>query len=393
MISVAEAQAAILALATRLPAETVPLRAAAGRWLAQPVTAAGAQPPFDSSAMDGYALPEAAVAGARYRVVGQSAAGHGYAGTLAPGQAVRIFTGAPVPPGTVAVLIQEDAIRDGDTIEVGPGSDGSTNIRPRGQDIGPDFVLPPRRLRPADLALLAAMDCGTVPVVRRPVLALIATGDELTPPGEARGPDQIPASNTYALAALAEAEGATVRILPIARDTEAALQSAFALAEGADMIVTTGGASVGDHDLVAGAAVGRGMDLAFHKVAMRPGKPLMAGRMGTAAMIGLPGNPVSAIVCGMIFMLPLIRAMQGDPDPLPRLRRARLTADQPANGPRTHFTRARLDDAGDGLPGIAPESRQDSALLSVLAGAAALMVRPAGQGALAAGDLVDYLPL
>ncbi len=392
MISLAEAQARVLALVTPLAAENVPLRQAAGRWLAAPATAQRDQPPFPSSAMDGYAIAGDAAPGARFRVTGTAAAGHAFAGRVGAGEAVRIFTGAPVPAGATRVVIQEDVTIAGDMVTVSTRADAATNIRPRGQDFRAGDSLSPRRLRPADLALLAAMNLPEVAVARRPEVAFIATGDELVQPGEQPGPDQILASNGFALAALAEAEGAVARLLPVARDTEAALAQAFALAEGADVIVTIGGASVGDHDLVAPVASRLGMQAAFHKVALRPGKPLLAGRLRNAALLGLPGNPVSAIVCGHLFLLPMLRAMQGDPAPLPRLARARLAVAVGPAGTRTHFMRARLL-PGEDLPAIEPEQRQDSALLSVLASASALLVRPAGEGPRQAGEIVDFLAL
>ncbi|MDT8856344.1 molybdopterin molybdotransferase MoeA [Paracoccaceae bacterium Fryx2] len=391
MISVEEALARVLALAAPLGAEDVPLGLAAGRMLCVPVAARRDQPPFDSSAMDGYAVPGEPRAGDSFTVVGEAGAGHGWAGALAPGQALRIFTGAPLPAGAARVIIQEDVTAAGDRITLSAVSGGS-NIRPAGQDFRAGDTVSPRRLGPNDLALLAAMNIPLVPVSRRPVVALIATGDELVMPGEDPGPDQIIASNTFALKALVEAEGGVARMLPIARDTEADLRTVLGLAEGADLIVTIGGASVGDHDLVARVAEGLGMERAFYKIAMRPGKPLMAGRLGGVPMLGLPGNPVSAIVCGHLFLLPMLRAMLGHPDPAPQPRRAMLaTAVGPA-GPRTDYMRAHLV-AGDGLPGITPFSRQDSALLGVLSQADALLIRPLGDGPRAAGDEVWYLPI
>ena len=387
MIPVEEAQARVLAMARPLPAEDLPLPQAIGRWLAAPVAARADQPPFDASAMDGYAVQGDPAPGDSFAVIGESGAGHGFASTVAPGQAVRIFTGAPVPAGATRVVIQENTARDGDRITL-TATDHNTNIRPRGADFPAGATLPPRRLRPADLALLAAMNVARVPCARRPVVALMMTGDELVMPGEDPRPDQIIASNGFALKAMAEAEGAEARLLPIARDTEASLRQAFALAGGADIVVTIGGASVGDHDLVGKVARDLGMEPAFWKIAMRPGKPLMAGRMGGAAMLGLPGNPVSAIVTGHLFLLPLIRAMQGDPTPLPRTRQAVLAMDLPATGPRTHYMRARLD--GDG---IAPFDRQDSSLLTILTEADALLIRPMGDGPRKAGETVPYLPL
>jgi molybdopterin molybdotransferase len=324
-------------------------------------------------------------------VIGTAQAGAGFAGRVGPGEAVRIFTGAPMPDGTDHVAIQEDTAIDGDTVVL--RDTGPAHVRAPGADFPAGHVLgAPRRLRPADLALLAAMNIPEVRAARRPDVALIATGDELVMPGETPGRDQIVASNLFALKAMAEAEGARTRLLPIARDDVQSLETVLGLAAGADVVVTIGGASVGDHDLVGKVAVGLGLERAFWKIAMRPGKPLMAGRLGGALLLGLPGNPVSAIVCAHLFLLPALRALQGLPDPEPAVRTALLGCDMPANGPRAHYMRARLD-PGDGLPVIVPADLQDSALLTVLAGAAALLIRPADAPPAAAGTRVDYLPL
>jgi molybdopterin molybdotransferase len=389
MISVEEAMARCLDLAAPLPAEPVPLAEAAGRWMCAAATARRDQPPFAASAMDGYAVQGDPSPGDRFAVIGEAGAGHAFTGRVGPGQAVRIFTGAPVPEGATRVVIQEDVTRDEGAITVRPGIDAATHIRPQGQDFRIGDSLGRRRLRPADLALLAAMNLAEVPCTRKPVVAIIATGDELVMPGEDPRPDQIVASNSFALKAMVEATGAKARLLPIARDTEAELATVLGLAEGADLIVTIGGASVGDHDLVGKAA---GLEHSFWKLALRPGKPLMAGRLNGVPMLGLPGNPVSAIVCGHLFLLPMVRAMLGDPDPRPRPRQARLTVDLPANGPRAHYMRARLG-AGEGMPQITPFDRQDSALLSILGQADALLIRPVSDPARGAGSTVDYLPL
>lgn len=394
MITVDEALAHCLALVGPLTCESVPLAQAAGRVMPGTATASRAQPPFDASAMDGYAVPGHPVTGDRFRVIGEAGAGHLWSGHLQPGEALRIFTGAPLPKGAERVLIQEDVTRDGDMITLLPNADTSTHVRPAGQDFPAGFTLSPRRLRPTDLSLLAAMNQPRITVTRRPVVALIATGDELVMPGETPAPDQIIASNSFALKAMCEAEGAEVRLLPIARDTQAALRTVFGLAEGADLIVTTGGASVGDHDLVGPVAQDLGMERKFWKLAMRPGKPLMAGRMGHAAMLGLPGNPVSSIVCAHLFILPMIRKMLGlgPADLSPRPQRAVLARPVEPNGPRAHYMRARLEPA-PGLPRITAFSRQDSSLLTVLAQANALLIRPIGDGARAAGDEVEFLPI
>ena len=385
MISVEDALTRCLDLAQVLAPETVPLAQGAGRWMAVPATARRDQPPFPASAMDGYAVAGDPAAGDSFLVVGEAGAGHAFAGTVGPGEAARIFTGAPVPEGATRVVIQEDVRREGDRITV-TGADGGANIRPRGQDFRAGDSLAPRLLRPNDLALLAAMNVAEVTVTRRPVVALVATGDELVMPGEEPGPDQIIASNGFALKAMIEAAGGLARMLPIARDTEAELATVLGLTEGADLIVTIGGASVGDHDLV-GRTAGFAAD--FWKVAMRPGKPLMAGRLDGVPMLGLPGNPVSAIVCGHLFLLPMVRAMLGRPDAAPVPREARLTVDLPANGPRAHYMRARLA-AG---PAISPFDRQDSALLSILGQADALLIRPVNAPPCRAGDTVSYLPI
>jgi molybdopterin molybdotransferase len=389
MITVEEALARCLALVAPLPPETVPLSQAAGRWMCTPAVATRNQPPFPASAMDGYAVQGNPVPDDNFLVIGDAGAGHAFDGQVGPGQAVRIFTGAPVPQGATRVIIQEDVVRIDDRIILKEGLDAGPHIRPLGQDFRAGDSLSPRRLRPNDLALLAAMNIPTVQATRKPVVAIIATGDELVMPGEDPRPDQIIASNSFALKAMVEAEGGHVRLLPIARDNEAELLTVLGLAEGADLIVTIGGASVGDHDLVGKVA---GLEHSFWKLALRPGKPLMAGRLNGVPMLGLPGNPVSAIVCGHLFLLPMVRAMLGDPAPLPQPRKARLTTDLPANGPRAHYMRARLTPT-DGLPEIAPFDRQDSALLSILGQADALLIRPIDAPACRAGDTVPYLPL
>ncbi len=390
MITVDEALARLFALVAPLGAEEVPLERAAGRVLARDAVADRDQPPFPASAMDGYAVAAAeARPGARFRVVGEAAAGRRFAGALGPGEAVRIFTGAPIPDGADRVVIQEDTAREGETVMLLDSLGAGPHVRPAGADFRKgDRLAAPRRLSPADAALLAAMNLPRVTVARRPEVAILATGDELVLPGERPGPDQIIASNSYALKALLEALGAEARLLPVARDTTASLRAGFELAQGADLVLTVGGASVGDHDLVGPVAADLGMEQAFYKVAMRPGKPLMAGRLGDATMIGLPGNPVSAIVCGHVFVAPVIRKMLGLGEaPAPR-RQAPLARAVAANGPREHYMRARRTDAG-----LCPFDSQDSALLSVLAEADALLVRPASDGPRATGEIVDFIPL
>ena len=389
MISVEEALGAVLALVTPAGPEAVPLREAGGRVLAEAVVASHDQPPFAASAMDGYAVRSAdAAAGTRLTVVGEAAAGRPWKGVLEPGAALRIFTGAPVPEGADRVVIQEDVERSGDAIALGADLDPGPHIRPAGGDFAAGARMEaPALMTPERVALAAAMGCAAPRVARRPVVALMATGDELAPPGEPLGEGQVIASNAYGLAAMAEAAGAEARLLPIARDDRASLAGGFALAEGADLIVTIGGASVGDHDLVAPVARSLGLEARFHRVAMRPGKPLMAGRLGAAAVLGLPGNPVSALVCGRVFMVPAIRRMLGL-DPMPRPVEMPLARPLGPNGPRAHYMRARRLDGG-----VAAFERQDSSLLSVLASADVLIVRPPRDGPRAAGEAVRCLRL
>ncbi|MCT4369539.1 molybdopterin molybdotransferase MoeA [Yangia mangrovi] len=388
MISVSEALDHLFALARPLDVEEVPLREAGGRVLARPVAARRDQPPFAASAMDGYGVAEAAP-GLKFTVIGEAAAGRAFHGQVGRGEAVRIFTGAPVPEGVKTVVIQEDVTRDGEVITITDRLGEGDNIRPYGNDFRAGLTLDaPRLLGAQDIALLAAMNIARVPVTRRPKVALISTGDELVMPGEDPGPDQIIASNTFGLYVLLQQLGAEPRLLPIARDNEASLRAIFGMVGDADLVVTIGGASVGDHDLVARVAEGMGLERAFHKVAMRPGKPLMSGRFGEAMMVGLPGNPVSAMVCGHVFLAPVIRAMLGlDAAAAPR-ETLRLAAPVGENGPREHYMRARVTPEG-----VSIFDRQDSALLSVLGAADALAVRPPRDPARAAGEEIEVIRL
>lgn len=391
MITVETAQALCLDLVTPTTSlEGVPLAQAAGRVLRVDARSTRAQPPFASSAMDGYALRAAdARPGAVLEVVGESAAGHSWSGTLAPGQALRIFTGAPVPAGADTVVIQENTSRTGDRLTLTEAAPPGANIRPAGCDFGPRFSLAaPRCLSAADLALLAAMNHPQVTVARRPQVALLATGDELVPPGHDPGPDQIIASNTYALKAMIDAAGGDGVILPIAPDREGPLAEAMQAMTRMDLAVTIGGASVGDHDLVGKVGLALGLERAFHKIAMRPGKPLIAGRLGAVPYLGLPGNPVSAIVTGHLFLIPMVRRWLGLANVLPQMQMATLGTDTGPTGPRAHYMRARVE---SGV--VTPFADQDSSLLSVLAQANALLLRPLGDGPRRAGDSVPVLPL
>ena len=391
MMAPDEALARLIALAGPVDVETLPLIEAAGRWTAEPVTALRTQPARDLSAMDGYAIRYADVPGP-WQVLGESAAGSPYSDTVGAHEATRIFTGAALPRGTDSVVIQEDVTRDGDALTLGgdgPDSKGA-HVRRAGSDFaaGQTLIEAGERLTPARIGLAAIGGHATLPVRRRVRVAIISTGDELVPPGTDAGLDRLPASNGIMLAAMLGALPVEIVDFGIIADDRAALSDVFTKARDCDIIVTSGGASVGDHDLVGKVAEQMGLERAFYKIAMRPGKPLMAGRLHGVPMLGLPGNPVSAIVCGHLFLLPMLRAMLGMGAHPPQTQTARLAIDLPANGLRSHYMRARL---AAGL--ITPFDRQDSALLTILTEANALLVRPIGDGPRQAGEDVPYLPI
>lgn len=377
-----------------LPAEPVPIAAAVGRTLATPLLALRTQPPFAASAMDGYAVRADDVArpGARLRVIGSAPAGHAFEGRVGPGEAVRIFTGAPIPEGADTVLIQENADPQGDgAILARTAEPAGRFVRPAGLDFKAGEALLPQghRLTPRSQALAAAMGHAAVPVARRPRVAVLATGDELVRPGEVMRPDQIVASNVYAVAGMVGESGGDAIDLGIATDDFAALEAAITAAEqaGADVLVTLGGASVGDHDLVQSALVARGMTLGFWRIAMRPGKPLIFGRLGRMAILGLPGNPVSSIVCARLFLQPLLRALAGDPAAgADASEPAVLGAALPANDMRQDYLRANVSIDPDGRRIATPFTRQDSSMLRLLADAHALIVRAPHAPAAAAGE-------
>jgi molybdopterin molybdotransferase len=380
----------LLALGAPLAAETVPLGAVAGRFLAGDVAARLTQPPADVSAMDGYALRLGDLPGP-LRLVGESAAGRPFGGTVGPGEAVRIFTGAVVPAGADTVAVQEDAVVEGATVRfpvAGPPHVGA-HVRRAGQDFAAGALVARagERLTAPRLGLLAAAGHGAAAVHRRPRLALLATGDELVAPGVTPGPGQIASSNGVMLAALL-GRVADVTDLGIVADRAEALAGAIAAGSGHDLLVTIGGASVGDHDLVKPALEAAGAELDFWRIALQPGKPLMAGRLGAGIVVGLPGNPVSAFVCARLFLLPLLKRMGGDPAPEDLYAMARTTVDLPATGGRRQFLRAVVQDGA-----VTPARAQDSSMLSVLAGADALLMRPENGPAVSAGTSVPVLTL
>ncbi|TIS58845.1 MAG: molybdopterin molybdotransferase MoeA [Mesorhizobium sp.] len=390
LVPVAEALERLLEGAQPTGSESAALMDAADRVLAEPVVALRTQPPFDASAMDGYATRAADVASvpARLSVIGMAPAGQGFAGTVEQGQAVRIFTGAPLPEGADTIVIQEN-VRDlgGGGVEVIAPTVEGRHIRRLGLDFSTGDVLleKGRLLDPAALSLAASANHPRVSVVKRPLVAIIATGDELLPPGSNLGPDQIISSNAYGVAAVAQSVGARALDLGIAPDRKEAIAVLVkrAVGAGADVIVTLGGASVGDHDLVHDVLTGEGMTLDFWKIAMRPGKPLMFGRLGDIRCIGLPGNPVASLVCSQLFLKPLL-ARLGGRFYRPDLRQARLGAAMPANDIRQDYVRAVVkEDAG--VLVATPFGIQDSSMLKMLADANGLIVREPFAPAAAAG--------
>jgi len=392
-----DALAAVLAGVVPTPAETVALAKANGRVLAADLAARRTQPPFDAAAMDGWALraADAATPGARLTAIGEAAAGRGFAGTVAPGTCVRIFTGAPVPAGADTVEMQEHAVRDGETVTFAEAVRPSRHIRSAGIDFreGTIGLAAGTRLDFTNLGLVAAMNHAEVAVHRRPRIAVLATGDELVPPGGNPGPDQIVASNGYGIVALIEAVGGEAVDLGIVADdlaaTIAAIEAAFA--RGIDALVTIGGASVGDHDHVHAALAACGVDFGFWKLAMRPGKPLMFGRKGETRVLGLPGNPAAALVCSLLFVAPLVRALAGRPDPAPKTEMVVLARAVPANDIRQDYLRARLVVDAAGRLAADPADLQDSSLLTRFAATDGLIVRPPHAPAAPAGETCRFV--
>ncbi len=395
LISVEAARAAVLDGLRPLPAELVALSEGWGRVLARDVVARRTSPPDDVSAMDGYALRAAdGVAGAVLRVAGEAPAGHPWAGLVGAGEAVRLFTGSVVPEGADTVVLQEDCTREGDAVRLDEAAQASRHIRRAGQDFAAgDVVLRAgRRLGARDVGLAAAADYPWLAVHRRPRVAILATGDEISMPGEPVGPGGIVSSNSHAIAALVRAAGGEPVLLPVARDDRAALEAAADSVAGHDLLVTTGGASVGDHDLVHAALTARGMRTGFWRVAMRPGKPLMSGRLGEVAVLGLPGNPVSSLVCSVLFLLPALRVLLGGEAGGPPVARARLGVAVRANDHRADHLRATLDDGPGGLVAT-PFAVQDSAMLAALARADCLLLRAPHAPALDATAEVEVIRL
>ena len=399
LMPVAEALTRVLAEAEPLPAEPAPLTEACGRVLAADVTALRTQPPADVSAMDGYAVRAADVAKVPVdlKLVGEVAAGHPFEGTVGVGEAARIFTGGVLPPGSDTIVIQENAERVGDTVVIAASSGKGKHVRAKGLDFqrGAALLARGRRLSDRDLALAAAMNHPTVPVHRRPKVAVLATGDELVMPGATPGFGEIVYSNGYATMALARREGCEVADLGIVPDrlpeTVAAVRRARDV--GAAVRVTTGGAAVGDDDLGPEALAAEGLALSFWKVALRPGRPMMHGRLGAMHVLGLPGNPVSSYVCAVLFLVPLLRRLAGRPDVATAIDLARLGCDLPSNDERADYLRATLAPGPDGVPVATPAPVQDSSMLTKLARADCLLIREPHAPAAKAGEPCSIITL
>jgi molybdopterin molybdotransferase len=387
---------AIAAILQRVPAPTteqVPLSEASGRVLLEPVIATHDQPPFNSSAMDGYAMRAAdVIEGHRLSVIGTAQAGAGFSGTVGAGQAVRIFTGAPVPDGADTVIMQEEAVVDADHVSFTAAARPGHSVRPLGNDFARGQVLVDAgtRLGPMQLAVAAAANCATLGVARRPSLALLATGDELVPPGQPLGPDQIVASNSFGLAPLLSPYAQTVADHGIVRDDRAQLRAKLTaiFAGEPDILITTGGASVGDHDIVQELLLELGVTLDFWRINMRPGKPLMFGTRGKTLVFGLPGNPVSAMVTAIVFIKPALRGWLGHTEP--STWRLPLAGPTPPNTARRHFMRARLLHAEAG-PQILPITQTDSGHTSSMAGADMLIVQPEHDPGQHPGTIVEAI--
>jgi molybdopterin molybdotransferase len=399
LLSVADALARVLDGVKPLPREDAALSDADGRVLAGDVAALRTQPPADLSAMDGYAVRAADVASVpvALRVTGEVAAGHPFEGEVHSGEAARIFTGGVIPPGADTIVIQENTTREGDRVTVNTPEKPGRHIRRAGLDFKQGQVLLPRgrRLTDRDVMLAAAMSHPAVPVHRRPKIAVLGTGDELKAPGSVLGPGEIVYSNGFALMALARSEGAEVVDLGIVPDLVEATSDAIRRARdaGADVLVTTGGASVGDYDLVQRGLKAEGLELSFWRVALRPGRPMMNGRLGAMHVLGLPGNPVSAYVCAFLFLVPLLRTLAGRSDIEPPRESALLGSDMPKNDERADYLRATLARGPDGSLVATPVSIQDSSMMAALAKADCLVVREAFAPAAKAGDRCAILRL
>ncbi len=399
LMPVAQALALVLREASPLAVEAAPLAQAHGRVLADDLAALCTQPPADVSAMDGYAVraQDVAKVPATLKLIGEVAAGRPFAGTVGSGEAARIFTGGVLPRGADTVVIQEHASRADDTVMVGKATGKGRNVRPKGLDFAAGAVLlrRGRRLSDRDLALAAAMNPPAVPVHRRPKVAVLATGDELVMPGSAPRPGEIVYSNGFATIALARREGCEIVDLGIAPDrlpeTVAAIRRAGA--SGADVLVTSGGASVGDYDLVQQALAGEGLALSFWKIAMRPGRPMLHGRLGAMHVLGLPGNPVSAYVCAFLFLVPLIRRLMGRTDIERTPEAAVLGSDLPENDERADYLRARLATGPDGSQIATALPVQDSSMLAPLSAADCLLIREPHAPAARAGSPCTILKL
>ncbi|RUO97592.1 gephyrin-like molybdotransferase Glp [Hyphomicrobium sp.] len=399
LLPVSEALRRILDSAATLPSESVGLLAARGRTLAEAITSKVDNPPFDASAMDGYAVrsEDVATVPVTLTVVGEAGAGRPFTDTLRKRQAVRIFTGGILPPGADAIVIQENTTASGSEVTVLETAQRDANVRTRGQDFAAGEVLvePGRLLTARDVLISASAGYAELSVARKPVVAILSTGDELVAPGEPLGPGQISGSNAYGLSGVVEAAGGEARFLGIARDSLASLDEFISAAEDADVLVTSGGASVGDHDLVRPALEKAGAQLDFYKIAMRPGKPLFFGSRQISGRrqycVGLPGNPVSAMICARVFLVPLIGRLLGRETPFEALD-AVLTDSIPANGPREHYMRGELDVSS--VPArVTAFKKQDSGLVKFLQRANCLVVIPADSPALDAGASVRVLKL
>jgi len=399
LLSVADALARVLNGVEPLPSEHAPLVEADGRVLAADIAALRTQPPADLSAMDGYAVRAADVASApvTLKIAGEVAAGRPFAGEVHRGEAARIFTGGVVPPGADTIVIQENTSRDGERVVVNKSERAGRHIRSAGLDFKEGEVLLPRgqRLTDRDVMLAAAMSHPALPVHRRPKVAVFATGDELKPPGSALGPGEIVYSNGFALMALARNEGAAVTDLGIVPDKVEATADAIRRARdtGADVLVSTGGASVGDYDLVQRGLKAEGLKLSFWRVALRPGRPMMNGRLGAMHVLGLPGNPVSAYVCAFLFLVPLLRRLAGRTDLEAPRESAVLGSDLPENDERADYLRATLASGPDGTFVATPIKIQDSSMMAALAKAHCLVVREAFAPAAKAGSRCVILRL